>query len=66
MKTPKTEISVEEAAKILQVTPRTVINYLRAKEIVAVKVGKSVVYQPRITGGICPAPWTRTSTIPSS
>lgn len=35
------ETTVEEAALALNVTPRTVINYIQAKEISAIKVGKS-------------------------
>lgn len=35
------EASVEEASQVLNVTPRTVINYINSKEIEAIKVGKS-------------------------
>lgn len=35
------ELTVEEAAGILGVTPRSVINYVRAKEFEAIKVGKT-------------------------
>jgi excisionase family DNA binding protein len=36
-----TECTVEQASAILGVTPRSVINYIKAKEINALKVGKS-------------------------
>lgn len=36
-----TEISVDDAANQLQVSARTILNYIRAKEIDAIKVGKS-------------------------
>lgn len=35
------ELSVEEASQALGVTPRSVINYIKTKEIEAIKVGKS-------------------------
>lgn len=35
------EVSVTDAAQILQVTERTVLNFIREKRIIAVKVGKS-------------------------
>jgi len=35
------ELTVEEAAGMLGVTPRSVINYIRAKEFEAIKVGKT-------------------------
>jgi len=35
------EASVDEASQVLDVTPRTVINYINSKEIEATKVGKS-------------------------
>jgi len=35
------EITVEQAAALLGVTPRSIINYIRLKEIEALKVGKS-------------------------
>lgn len=35
------ELTVEEASRALGVTPRSVINYIRAKEFEAIKVGKS-------------------------
>lgn len=42
MGTKKTsEMSVEEAATHLAVTPRSVINYIKAREIEAIKVGKA-------------------------
>ena len=35
------EATVEEAARLLAVSPRTVINYINTKQIEAIKVGKS-------------------------
>ncbi|MFP5387196.1 MAG: helix-turn-helix domain-containing protein [Bacteriovoracia bacterium] len=35
------EVSVDEAAQVLGVTPRSVLNYIKAKDIEAIKVGKS-------------------------
>lgn len=35
------ETTVEEASRLLAVTPRTVINYINTKQIEAIKVGKS-------------------------
>lgn len=35
------ELTVEEASRALGVTPRSIINYIRAKEFEAIKVGKS-------------------------
>lgn len=35
------ETTVEEASRLLTVTPRTVINYINTKQIEAIKVGKS-------------------------
>ena len=35
------EATVEEAARLLAVSPRTVINYNNTKQIEAIKVGKS-------------------------
>jgi excisionase family DNA binding protein len=37
----KREITVEKAAEMLSVTPRSVINYIKSKDIEAVKVGKN-------------------------
>ena len=41
MKKIKLEISVQEAADHLGVTTRTILNYIRQKEIEAIKVGKT-------------------------
>ncbi len=41
MKKNNIELSVKEASNLIGVTPRSVINYIKAKEINAVKVGKS-------------------------
>ncbi len=35
------ETTVEEASRLLAVTPRTIINYINTKQIEAIKVGKS-------------------------
>jgi excisionase family DNA binding protein len=44
-----TEIGVEEAANILSVSNRSIINYINAKKIKAVKVGKKYfVYKPSL------------------
>ena len=41
MKKNNIELSVKEASEMLGVTTRSILNYIKAKEIMAVKVGKS-------------------------
>lgn len=41
IKNKQTDISVSDAADKLGVSPRSVLNYIKGKEISAVKVGKS-------------------------
>lgn len=41
MSTPNNEMSVVEAATLLGVTSRSVLNYIKSKEIEAIKVGKA-------------------------
>lgn len=40
------ELTVEEAAALLGVTPRSVVNYIKSKEIEAIKVGKAWFINP--------------------
>lgn len=40
MKRKVIDVTVQEAAQLLNVTPRSILNYIRAKELEAVKVGK--------------------------
>ena len=41
MKKNNIELSVKEASELLGVTTRSILNYIKAKEIMAIKVGKS-------------------------